>query len=194
LKKQGIAIKEIVRRTGYSRRLIRKILRTKRLREVSKWCESASECDPSFLREVNELPRRSAFGSGPLAVSNGRQPLLSGSFMKAELKAAHVQGVECDPARRLHKIHETNDRFHAELFGLCNNALLESLIELYGEMTYAMRDAAFADPEKLDKSRGHHRIMIQLLTGIGSWALAQICIDHIQLTKDQYLAGLRSGS
>jgi hypothetical protein len=25
-------------------------------------CESASEFDPSFLRQFNELPRRSAFG------------------------------------------------------------------------------------------------------------------------------------
>jgi DNA-binding GntR family transcriptional regulator len=90
-----------------------------------------------------------------------------------------------------HQIHETNDRFHAALFGLCNNALLVSLIELYMEMTYAVRGAAFADPESLDKSRGHHRIMIQLLSGSDSWALAQICVDHIQITKDQYLAGLR---
>jgi DNA-binding GntR family transcriptional regulator len=93
-----------------------------------------------------------------------------------------------------YKIHEANDRFHAELFGLCNNALLVSLIELYMEMTYAVRGAAFADPGNLDKSRDHHRIMIQMLCGTDSWALAQICVDHIQLTKDQYLAGLRSGS
>ena len=93
-----------------------------------------------------------------------------------------------------HKIHETNDRFHAELFGLCNNAILVSLIELYMEMTYAVRGAAFADPENLDKSRSHHRIMIQMLSGTDSWALAQICVDHILLTKDQYLAGLRGGS
>ena len=53
-----------------------------------------------------------------------------------------------------HKIHETNDRFHAELFSLCNNALLMSLIEPYMEMTYAIRRAAFASPENLDKSRG----------------------------------------
>jgi hypothetical protein len=69
-----------------------------------------------------------------------------------------------------------------------------SLIELYMEMTYAVRGAAFADPENLDKSREHHRIMIQMLSGTDSWALAQICVDHIQLTRDQYLAGLRSGS
>ncbi len=55
------------------------------------------------------------------------------------------------------------------------------------EMTYAVRGAAFAAPENLDKSRGRRRIMIQLLSGTNSWALAQICVDHIQLTKDQYL-------
>jgi hypothetical protein len=30
-----------------------------------------------------------------------------------------------------------------------------------------------------------------LLSGTDSWALAQLCVDHIQITKDQYLAGLR---
>ena len=59
------------------------------------------------------------------------------------------------------------------------------------EMTYAVRGAAFADPKNLDKSRTHHRIMIQLLSGTDSWALAQICVDHIQITKDQYLAAIR---
>ena len=88
-------------------------------------------------------------------------------------------------------IHETNDRFHTELFGLCNNPLLVSLINLYMEVTYAVRGAAFAAPENIDKSRGHHRIMIQLLSRTNSWALAQICVDHIQLTKDQYLEELR---
>ena len=97
-------------------------------------------------------------------------------------------------AGEFHKIHETNDRFHAELFRLCNNDLLVSLIELYMEMTYAVRGAAFADRESLNKSRGHHRIMIQLLSGTDSWALAQLCVDHIQITKDQYLAGLREES
>ncbi|HTR11854.1 MAG TPA: GntR family transcriptional regulator [Roseiarcus sp.] len=109
----------------------------------------------------------------------------------ARINDAYERAVE---AGNLHKIHETNDRFHAELFGLCNNALLVSLIELYMEMTYAVRGAAFADPENLDKSRSHHRAMIQLLSGTDSWALAQICVDHIQITKDQYLAGLQKRS
>ena len=90
-----------------------------------------------------------------------------------------------------HRIHETNDRFHTELFGLCGNELLVSLIKNYMELTYAIRGAAFADPENLDKSREHHRIMLKLLSGTDSWALAQICVDHIQITKEQYLSALR---
>ena len=90
-----------------------------------------------------------------------------------------------------HRIHETNDRFHTELFGLCGNELLVSLIKNYMELTYAIRGAAFSDPENLDKSREHHRIMLKLLSGTDFWALAQICVDHIQITKEQYLSALR---
>jgi len=32
--------------------------------------------------------------------------------------------------------------------------------------------------------------MIRLLSGTDSWALAQICVDHIQIAKDQYLAAI----
>jgi DNA-binding GntR family transcriptional regulator len=93
-----------------------------------------------------------------------------------------------------HRIHETNDRFHTELFRLCGNELLVSLINNYMGLTYAIRGAAFADPENLDKSRDHHRIMLRLLSGMDSWALAQICVDHIQITKEQYLSALREGA
>ena len=93
-----------------------------------------------------------------------------------------------------HRTHETNDRFHTELFGLCGNALLVCLINNYMELTYAIRGAAFADPENLDKSRDHHRIMLRLLSGTDSWALAQICVDHIQITKEQYLSALRESA
>jgi DNA-binding GntR family transcriptional regulator len=109
----------------------------------------------------------------------------------ARLKRLNEDYESAVEAGDFHLIHETNDRFHTELFGLCNNPLIVSLINLHMEMTYAVRGAAFAAPENLDKSRGHHRIMIQLLSGTDSWALAQICVDHIQLTKDQYLEELR---
>ena len=94
-------------------------------------------------------------------------------------------------SRDFHRIHETNDHFHTALFSLCGNDLLVSLISNYMDLTYAIRGAAFADPENLDKSREHHRIMLRLLSGTDSWAVAQICVDHIQITKEQYLSIIR---
>ncbi len=81
--------------------------------------------------------------------------------------------------------------FHTELFRLCNNDLLVSLIKTYMDLTYAVRGTAFANPNNLENSRTRRRIMIQLLSGSDSWALAQLCVDHIQTAKDQYLAAIR---
>jgi DNA-binding GntR family transcriptional regulator len=88
----------------------------------------------------------------------------------------------------LRVIHETNDLFHDEIFRLCGNEALSSLVRHYMDLTYVIRSAGFADPENLELSRRHHRIIIGLLQGKDSWALAQICVDHIQPTKAQYLA------
>ena len=112
--------------------------------------------------------------------------------------AAAIQGLDrindefekAAAAGDFRRIHEINDRFHTELFRLCNNDLLASLIKTYMDLTYAVRGAAFAKPENLDKSRTQHRVMIRLLSGTDSWALAQICVDHIQITRDQYLAAI----
>ena len=43
--------------------------------------------------------------------------------------------------------------FTRSSFGLCNNDLLVSLIKTYMDLTYAVRGAAFATPNNLDKSR-----------------------------------------
>jgi len=62
--------------------------------------------------------------------------------------------------------------------------------DLHGS-DYAVRGAAFVNPRNLEKSRTRRRIMIQLLSGSDSWALAQICVEHIRITKDQHLAAIR---
>jgi DNA-binding GntR family transcriptional regulator len=60
----------------------------------------------------------------------------------------------------------------------------------YMDLTYAIRANAFFDPEILETSRRHHELMIRLLRGKDSWALAQICVDHMQPSKAQYLPAL----
>lgn len=89
------------------------------------------------------------------------------------------------------RIHETNDRFHMELFRLCGNDLLAQLVKNYMDLTYVIRGSGFTHPDNLETSRRHHRIMLKLMTETDSWALAEICVAHIQPTKSQYLAVLR---
>jgi DNA-binding GntR family transcriptional regulator len=87
-------------------------------------------------------------------------------------------------------IHEANDLFHTELFRLCGNDLLVQLVKSYMDLTYVVRGSSFSAPENLENSRRHHRIMLDLLAGTDTWALAQICVDHIQPSKAHYLATL----
>jgi DNA-binding GntR family transcriptional regulator len=105
-----------------------------------------------------------------------------------ELRGINAEYEAAVTAGDFRRIHEANDRFHTELFRLCGNDLLVQLVKNYMDLTYAIRGAGFSDPENLETSRKHHRIMLALLSGSDSWALAQICVDHIQPTKAQYLA------
>ena len=134
------------------------------------------------IYEVREMLQRQAALRIPLPVE---EPTLS------RLVAVHGDYEDSVVAGDLQRIHRANDLFHTELFRLCGNELLLDLIKRYMDLTYAIRAAGFSDPENLEISRRHHRIMIDLLRGRDSWALAQICVDHIQPTKTQYLAVLK---
>lgn len=39
---------------------------------------------------------------------------------------------------------------------------------------------------------GTHELMIELLRGRDSWALARLCVDHMQFSKSDYLARIAS--
>ena len=58
------------------------------------------------------------------------------------------------------------------------------------DLSYVIRANAFSDQESLNRSAREHRVMIALLGGTDAWALAQICVDHIQISKTQYLSKL----
>lgn len=88
----------------------------------------------------------------------------------------------------LRGIHETNDAFHVALFSACDNPYLVRSLQDYMNLTLPMRAKNLADPEGLALSRRQHELMIGLLRGRDSWALAQLCVDHIQFSKSDYLA------
>ncbi|TPQ35995.1 transcriptional regulator [Bradyrhizobium guangdongense] len=91
-------------------------------------------------------------------------------------------------AHDLRGIHEANDAFHVALFSACGNPYLVRALQDYMNLTLPMRAKNLADREGLAQSRRQHDMMIDLLKGRDSWALAQLCVDHMQFSKSDYLA------
>jgi len=56
-----------------------------------------------------------------------------------------------------------------------------------------IRADSFAEASSLELSRCHHQLMIELLRGRDSWALAQLCVEHMQPSKERYLRALVHG-
>jgi DNA-binding GntR family transcriptional regulator len=137
------------------------------------------------IYEVREILQRQAALRIELPANSGDIERLRA------INSGYEAAVDANDFRR---IHHTNDLFHTELFRLCGNKRLLQLVKSYMDLTYAIRGSAFGDRENLETSRRHHRIMLDLLSSTDSWALAQICVDHIQPTKAQYLAMLGEGS
>jgi DNA-binding GntR family transcriptional regulator len=90
-------------------------------------------------------------------------------------------------AQDLRGIHEANDAFHVALFSACGNPYLVRSLQDYMNLTLPMRAKNLADREGLALSRRQHEFMIELLSGRDSWALAQLCVDHMQFSKADYL-------
>ena len=134
------------------------------------------------IYEVRELLQRQAALRIPLPVDGATV---------AALRAIQDEYERAVGDGDVQRIHAANDLFHTEIFRLCGNEVLAQLVKHYMDLTYAIRASAFSDRERLLTSRRHHTIMLELLTGQDSWALAQICVDHIQPSKSQYLAMLR---
>jgi len=88
----------------------------------------------------------------------------------------------------LRGIHETNDAFHVALFAACGNPYLVRSLQDYMNLTLPMRAKNLADRDGLAQSRRQHELMIELLKGRDSWPLAQLCVDHMQFSKKDYLA------
>ncbi|UPK33432.1 GntR family transcriptional regulator [Bradyrhizobium sp. 186] len=88
----------------------------------------------------------------------------------------------------LRGIHEANDALHVALFAACGNPYLVRSLQHYMNLTLPMRAKNLADREGLAQSRRQHELMIELLKGRDSWALAQLCVDHMQFSKKDYLA------
>jgi DNA-binding GntR family transcriptional regulator len=185
---QKLPEEELAERFGASRHQVREgLARLARIGIVAKErnkgaaVRSFTTDEVRQIYEVREILQRQAALLIPLPVDG---------LVIGKLQTIHEHYERAVSAGDLRGIHEANDRFHTELFRLCGNDVLVELVKHYMDLTYAIRANAFSDPEILETSRRHHDLMIQLLRGKDSWALAQICVDHMQPSKVQYLAFL----
>jgi DNA-binding GntR family transcriptional regulator len=117
-------------------------------------------------------------------------PLPAPDALIADLTAIHEEHGRHIEVGYLRGVHETNDRFHLTLFGACGNSHLVQSIELYMRLSLPVRANSMSDTESLRISHEHHRLMIEMLKGHDNWVLAQLCVDHLQPSKKQYLAQL----
>lgn len=120
-----------------------------------------------------------------------RIPLPAGREDIAQIAAIQKDYAACVKASDLRGIHACNDRFHLAIFALCKNSHLLALVKQYMDLTYVIRTVTFSDPKALEASRRQHELMIEQLKGRDSWALAELCVQHLRPNKEKYLGRLR---
>ncbi|MFG1348885.1 GntR family transcriptional regulator [Xanthobacter autotrophicus] len=181
----------LMARYGASRHYIRQALvqleRTgivNREKNVGATVRSYSPDEVRQIYEVREMLTRQA----ALKI-----PLPAPPELVAQLKAIQADYARHAEAGNLRGIHETNDAFHIVLFSGCANPYLVRTLQDYMGLTLPMRAKNLADRDGLALSRRQHDIMIELLQGTDSWALAQLCVDHMQYSKADYLARAERG-
>jgi DNA-binding GntR family transcriptional regulator len=103
------------------------------------------------------------------------------------LREIQAEYRRCAAAGNLRGVHETNDLFHLTLFSGCGNPYLVQTLQEFMVLTLPMRAKNLADTVGLEKSIRQHDTMIALLQSTDSWALSQLCVDHMQHAKMEYL-------
>jgi DNA-binding GntR family transcriptional regulator len=106
------------------------------------------------------------------------------------LEKIHADYVSHLEARNFTGVHEANDAFHLTLFSACGNPYLVESIKHYMWLSLPVRAKKTADYEHAKASERDHYLMIQMLKGTDSWALAQLLVDHLQGAKADYLRQL----
>ncbi len=139
---------------------------------------SLSPREVAQIYEVRELLQRQA------AL---RIPLPAAPSVVEHLESLHKDYGRHLRARNFRGVHETNDAFHLAMFSACGNKYLVESIKHYMWLSLPVRSKKTADYEHAAASARDHHMIIQLLKGTDNWALAQLCVDHLQGAKNAYM-------
>lgn len=182
----------LMARYGASRHYVRQALvqleRTGIVRREKNVGATVRSYSPEEVRQIYEV-REMLTRQAALKI-----PLPAPKDLVDQLKAIQADYARHAEAGDLRGMHETNDAFHLVLFSGCGNPYLVQTLQDYMGLTLPMRAKNLADREGLLISLRQHDIMIELLQGTDSWALAQLCVDHMQYSKADYLERAAQGA
>jgi len=135
------------------------------------------------LYDVREMLTRQAALKIPLPAST------SEIMMVQALQEKYEAAID---RHDLPEIHACNDAFHVGFFSLCRNPHLVEMLKRAMDMTYVIRAADMSNTDRLIAARDEHRAMIQLLGGTDSWALSELCVQHLRPSMRHYLNRLET--
>ncbi|RAI43157.1 GntR family transcriptional regulator [Rhodoplanes roseus] len=180
----------LMARHGASRHCIRQALAqleqaglVRREKNVGATVRSYSADEVVKIYEVREFLTRQA----ALMI-----PLPAPAEVVTELEVTQARYRHCVDTGDLRGVHEANDAFHLVLFSACGNPYLVRTLQDYMGLTLPMRAKNLADRAGRAASVRQHDTMIELLAGRDRWALAQLCVAHLQNSKSDYLARIGS--
>jgi DNA-binding GntR family transcriptional regulator len=114
-------------------------------------------------------------------------PLPAPPSVVSKLQEINKKYRECIAIGNLRGIHENNDLFHEVFYAACGNSYLTDLVCDYMDITLTIRAKNLADSGLLQVSVAHHDLMIKYLQGSDNWVLAELCVEHLRPSKEQYL-------
>jgi len=114
-------------------------------------------------------------------------PLPAPPSVVSKLQEINEKYRECIAIGNLRGIHENNDLFHEVFYAACDNSYLTDLVCDYMDITLTIRAKNLADSGLLQVSVAHHDLMIKYLQGSDNWVLAELCVEHLRPSKEQYL-------
>ncbi|MBR8654768.1 GntR family transcriptional regulator [Achromobacter sp. Marseille-Q0513] len=184
--RQRLTEDELMERFGLKRHAVRQILAeletlgaVEKKRNIGAVVRAFSAREVMELYALRQVLEVHAASQIPLPVPQARLAAL------VAVQREHDAAVADGDARR---VFRSNQRFHRELFGLLDNAVLGQAIEEYARRTHPIRFGSLASPGYRERARQEHWAMIHALRDGDRDALMALCRDHLLPSRDAYLA------
>jgi len=103
------------------------------------------------------------------------------------LRSIHEHHSKAIEAGDLRAVYRLNNEFHDSFFGACGNSYLAQSIAEYSWLAHAIRSYRIGDPDLLGQARDEHALMIDALEKADRDALVDLCVRHINPSKEAYL-------